>query len=104
MKSAQPDFKTLLKEAGHKATPGRILLLSTLWEEEEPISVDDLQKKLKGKPDKVTLYRTLELLVKSGIVRSIDFRHGHIHYELNILRDHHHHIVCTSCGSTTGCS
>ncbi len=99
MKIHEPDFKALLNKIGHKATSGRILLLRTLWEESKPISVDDLQKRMKGKSDKVTLYRSLESFVKSGVVRSLDFRHGHIYYELDVLRDHHHHIVCTICGS-----
>ncbi len=99
MKSAQPDFRTLLQKAGHKATPGRILLLQTLLKESEPVAVAYIQKKLKGALDKVTLYRGLESLVESGIVREADFRHGHAHYELNILRKHHHHIVCTDCGT-----
>lgn len=88
----------MLQKAGHRATPGRTLLLGALWEEKEPVAVEYLQKKLKGAFDKVTLYRSLESLVASGIVREVDFRHGHAHYELNVLRNHHHHIICTNCG------
>lgn len=92
-----PDFKEVLRENGSKATPNRIALLETLWNELKPVTVAHLVKKL-PQINEVTLYRALEPLVASKVVRQIDFRHGHVHYELNILREHHHHLVCTGCG------
>lgn len=91
-----PDFKTLLADSGSKATSGRMALLQTLWDETEPITVSELTHKLPSL-NEVTLYRALEHLVSKGIVRQVDFRHGHVHYELNVLRPHHHHLVCTGC-------
>ncbi len=93
-----PDFEAVLRQGGYKVTPGRVLLLSTLFGEEKPVTVSYLEKKLKNALDKVTLYRALESMVASGVVREVDFRHGHAHYELEALRKHHHHIVCTVCG------
>lgn len=99
MKITTPNFATLLNEAGYKATPKRILLLQTLWQEKKPVAVSDIQNKLKKVLDKVSLYRALDSFTASGILRRIDFRQGHAYYELSILRDHHHHIVCTDCGT-----
>lgn len=93
-----PDFTAVLHQGGYKATPGRVLLLQTLFNEEKPVTVSYLEKKLKNALDKVTLYRALESMVLSGVVREVDFRHGHTHYEIQTLRTHHHHIVCTTCG------
>ncbi|NBV76734.1 transcriptional repressor [bacterium] len=98
MKSNNPDFAELLREYGSKATPGRVTLLKVLWQEDKPISVAGLKKKLDPSFDEVTLYRALESLTASGLIREVDFRHGHAHYEMNALREHHHHIICTSCG------
>jgi Fur family ferric uptake transcriptional regulator len=98
MKANTPDFKGMLHQGGYKATPGRVGLLQTLFGEEKPVTVSQLEKKLRNKVDKVTLYRALQSLVASGAVREVDFRHGHAHYELQALRAHHHHIICTSCG------
>lgn len=98
MTESKPDFKKILEKEGCRATPVRILLLSALWEEKKPVSVDELQKKLGNKPDVVTIYRILELFTKLNIVRLINFQRNAVNYELNILRDHHHHVVCTSCG------
>lgn len=105
-----PDFEKILREKGLKATPGRVHLLETLFEETTPVTVPYLQKKLTkklgGSLDKVTLYRSLQLMTTLGLVREVDFRHGHAHYELNVLRPHHHHVVCTRCGvvSDVDCS
>ncbi|MDB5188280.1 MAG: Fe2+/Zn2+ uptake regulation protein [Candidatus Kaiserbacteria bacterium] len=97
MTKTAPNFEEILREGGYKATPGRVLLLKTLFGEEKPVTVSYLEKKLKSAIDKVTLYRALDSMVVSGVVREVDFRHGHAHYELQILRKHHHHIVCTNC-------
>lgn len=99
MQIQRPDFKEVLRQGGYKATSGRVLLLETLFGEQTPVTVSYLEKKLKNAIDKVTLYRALESMVVSGVVREVDFRHGHAHYELKILRKHHHHIVCTNCGA-----
>lgn len=92
-----PNFHEVLRQHGHKATPGRILLLEILFAEKKPVAVAYLEQKIGHLVDTVTLYRALESLVASGIVQEVDFRHGHAHYELKILRKHHHHIICTSC-------
>jgi Fe2+ or Zn2+ uptake regulation protein len=92
-----PAFEYILRASGSKATPGRIALLKVLSREKKPVTVCYLRKKLPAL-NEVTLYRALKPLVYAGVVREIDFRHGHAHYELNILREHHHHVICTSCG------
>lgn len=97
MQPIQFDCKEILRARGHKATPGRILLLTILMLESKPVTVLYLEKKLKNSIDKVTLYRSLQSMVASGLVREVDFRHGHTHYEIEVLREHHHHIVCTGC-------
>lgn len=48
-----------------------------------------------------TVYRTLELLVKMGLVFKFDFGDGRARYELSEGPKgarHHHHLVCTDCG------
>ena len=81
-----------------KATPGRIALLEALQGEPHPISVDDLQKKLSKKLNRVSVYRALEDLVEASLVRRIDISKDHALYEMSVGRKHHHHAVCTSCG------
>ncbi len=98
-KTAELDFKALLKAAGFKATPGRLQLLEVLNKESEPLTVLEIQKRLRGKLNEVTLYRALEAFAKAGLVRRVDLNHDHAHYELAAGRKHHDHVVCTNCGT-----
>ena len=50
------------------------------------------------KISKATIYRTLSLLVKSGLLREVIFGERHMHYEHVHGCEHHDHMVCTECG------
>ena len=43
--------------------------------------------------------RTLDLLVKSGLVRRVHLGEDHYHYERVTKGSHHDHLVCTTCGA-----
>ena len=47
-----------------------------------------------------TVYRTLDLLNRAGIVTKINTGDGQCRYEHTAAGDkgHHHHLICTSCG------
>lgn len=46
-----------------------------------------------------TIYRTLDLLVRLGIVRRYNFWSGGTKYELIKKEEkHHHHLICKECG------
>lgn len=47
-----------------------------------------------------TIYRTLELFSKIGLIHKFDFGDGRSRYELSedIIEQHHHHLVCIKCG------
>jgi Fur family ferric uptake transcriptional regulator len=48
-----------------------------------------------------TVYRTLKLMSRMGILRELEFAEGHKHYELNQPSPyHHHHLVCVRCSKT----
>lgn len=48
----------------------------------------------------MTVYRTLDLLERTGIVRKIALADGQARYEFKptAKKDHHHHLICTTCG------
>ena len=92
------DFRSLIRGAGHRATPGRIRLLETLERAGKPMSIPEILEHMKGAVDETTVYRTLDALKEKKIVRQLDFQHGHGEYELADAQ-HHHHIVCVRCGS-----
>lgn len=72
---------------------------AALLEERVPISVAELQKKLKS-VSAASIYRTLESLVESGAASRINTGAAHASYELITGRKHHHHVICTRCGDT----
>jgi Fur family ferric uptake transcriptional regulator len=47
-----------------------------------------------------TVYRTMELLYRLGIVQKVASGDGQSRYELKSAdkKDHHHHLICTRCG------
>jgi Fur family transcriptional regulator, ferric uptake regulator len=44
------------------------------------------------------VYRTLEVLVESGLVRANDFGEGFKRYEPMPAQAHHEHLICERCG------
>jgi len=55
-------------------------------------------RKKKKRVSRATVYRTLDLLIKSGLVSKIDLGEAHSHYE-HILREKYHgHLICLKCG------
>ncbi len=95
--------KKLLNDAKLKATPVRLLVLSTLRSAPKPLTVKDLLKALSKKDssiDTVTVYRTLKSFEDADIVRSLSLGADALSYEL--ADDHHHHIVCLRCGLVEG--
>jgi Fur family ferric uptake transcriptional regulator len=91
-------YSSLLRQAGFKATPGRLALLELFNKTEKPLSIKDIQKSLKqANLDQATIYRIISALESKGIIRQVDFQHGHAHYELT-SREHHHHLICEQCG------
>lgn len=103
MVSMSYDDKNTLKKAGLKATPMRLLVLATLRDASKPLAVKDLLRELSKKDssvDTVTVYRTLKSFEDACVVRSLSLGGDALRYEL--ADDHHHHIVCLSCGLIEG--
>jgi Fur family ferric uptake transcriptional regulator len=50
-----------------------------------------------------TVYRTLDLLARMGLIHKFSFGDGHNRYEFisDEKKKHHHHLICTSCGKIT---
>ncbi|MBI2173711.1 MAG: transcriptional repressor [Candidatus Omnitrophica bacterium] len=45
-----------------------------------------------------TVYRTLGLLHRTGVVEKHDFRYGPPNYEVTFAKAHHDHLMCIQCG------
>jgi Fur family ferric uptake transcriptional regulator len=82
-----------MRGRGYKATPQRLTILRALVEEPHQ-SMWEIRQRC-PEVGMVTVYRTLDLLTDLGIVRRMELGDGP-RYEL--ADDHHHHLVCESCG------
>lgn len=91
------DPKAALKNIGSKITGPRLLILEIFEKAKRPLFTDELADKITGKMDLSTLYRILAFLEKEGYIHKLHFSTDKACYEL-ANQDHHHHIVCESCG------
>src|SRR6266496_3444885 len=95
-------FQEFLGNQGLKLTRERTALLREIFATHYHFEADELLFKMKEKALKIsraTVYRTLELLVKSGMVRRVHLGEDHYHYEHVRGDSHHDHLICTTCGT-----
>jgi Fur family ferric uptake transcriptional regulator len=95
-------FQEFLQGQGLKMTSERTALLREIFSTHYHFEADELLFKMKEKSLKIsraTVYRTLELLVKSGLVRRVHLGEDHYHYEHVTGDSHHDHLICTTCGN-----
>src|SRR3954465_5783182 len=94
-------FQGFLQTQGLKLTAERTALVREIFATHYHFEADELLFKMKEKRLKIsraTVYRTLELLVKSGMVRRVHLGEDHYHYEHISGNSHHDHLICTTCG------
>ena len=94
-------FQDFLQQQGLKLTSERTALVREIFSTHYHFEADELLFKMKEKSVKIsraTVYRTLELLVKSGLVRRVHLGEDHYHYEHVSGNSHHDHLICTTCG------
>lgn len=95
---SKEDLTQMIKEAGLRVTDHRLLVLGALSRVRQPITVYELVESLRKKEDidQATVYRNLSSLHEAGLLRRLDFNHGHAHYELETGRASHQ-LVCGKC-------
>jgi len=96
------EMERLLKKEGFRMTLPRRVILDLLSKSDSHLLAKDIYLKINKKyPDigLTTVYRTLDLLVKKGMINKFDMGEGQSRYELAWnFKEHHHHLVCSECG------
>lgn len=90
-------LQDILKEQGYSCTKTRYAVFNLLVHP-EPQSMAELLKKAGKSLDRVTIYRTIDLFEKLGIVQKIYIGWK---YKLELsdqFMPHHHHLTCLGCG------
>ncbi len=92
-----------LHEAGYRFTNQRRRVLGVLQRSHDHLTAEDIYTRLRNGGERVsmgTIYRTVELLERIGLVRKINLSDRN-RYELvknNSDTKHHYHLVCEKCG------
>ncbi|HEX2025212.1 MAG TPA: Fur family transcriptional regulator [Actinomycetota bacterium] len=88
-----------LGTVGQRYTANRRTLIEVLAEADRPLTVSAIVEGRAGLPVS-SAYRNLAVLERAGLVRRVLTDEEHGRYELaEELTDHHHHLVCSSCGT-----
>lgn len=95
--------KDSLKERGIRLTRQRQILLDLIDKSGQHLDAESLfqlARKEDPKLNRVTVYRTLKLLKKGGLVDELDLMHfgGDQHFYETRLKQEHAHIICLRCG------
>lgn len=89
-----------LQKQGYRLTPQRMLVIEALHGADSHISAEEIYVQLHRRypySNISTVYRTLELLNRLGLVTETDFGEGRVRYHV-AEKSHHHHLVCRTCG------
>ena len=89
-----------LRRQERKVTGPRRAILEILHRQPRPLTNREIFHALpSGNCDLATIYRSMHLLEKMGLVKRFDFGDGTARFELLAEGDdgHHHHLVCTTC-------
>ena len=100
MKNEIDAFREFLENKGMRVTPERQTILSEVFAEHEHFDVEELIMRLRQKgqrSSRASVYRTLALLVQSGLVQEVFYADGHMHYEHIYGHEHHCHLRCLGC-------
>lgn len=77
------------------------MVLEAIEQTDSHISADEIYAQVISRYPHMnvsTVYRTLELLEKLGLVTKTDLGDGRVRYH-NIQDGHHHHLLCQRCGA-----
>ncbi len=91
-----------LSRQGYRLTPQRMMILSAIENSDNHISAEEIYAQVVAKYPNVnisTVYRTLELLKRLGLVIKTDLGEGRVRYH-PAEKGRHHHLVCQECGAT----
>ena len=98
--SCEDDTAELLRRAGHKMTPQRLMIVRALRHSEGHISaagILDQVRELYPFVDISTVYRTVDVLKRLRLATSTDMGGGDVVFEW-CPAEPHHHLICTACG------
>ena len=86
-----------LENQGYRSTLPRQVIIENLENHTDGFTADDLVRDLPH-IGRATIFRTLKLLLETGIICKLSLMTGEPRYSL-AHAEHHHHTVCVTCGA-----
>ena len=97
-------FRAYLRDHNLPITAQRLAIAEVVLGSDRHLSADDVVRALADRgaaAGTATVYRTLELLVRSGLAVERDFGEGFKRFEPSRGMPQHEHLLCTVCGRVT---
>ena len=92
--------RQVLNKAGMRATNQRALIMEIIRRGKGHLDADEIRRRGREKETRLslsTVYRTLQMFKKAGLVEELHFNEDHHHYEVKPATEHHH-LLCLGCG------
>ena len=88
----------VLEGLGYRATAPRKAIARLLEQRQDSFTVEALSEELPS-VGRATMFRTIKLLLKAGVVCKVATIYGSQVYSLCRVGHHHHHSICIQCGA-----
>lgn len=99
--NARAKLDSFLASKGLRQTKQREVVIEAAFGSDEHFNAEDLLKrvvKIDPTVSRATVYRSLSLLVESGLLREIDLGRDQTYYDPNFLdKPQHNHLICKDC-------
>jgi Fur family ferric uptake transcriptional regulator len=95
-------FEALLREKGLKYTHEREAIYKVVSGLEEHFDADTLFASVKKEDQRIargTVYRTIPLLLESGVIQNSVGKGKSDFFERKAPKGHHDHMICVTCGN-----
>lgn len=109
MRLTERKIAVTLRRNGYKLTPQRRAVVKTIASTHDHLTPTAIYGKVHEEYPKigfVTIYRTLEILNKLGLICEVHAGGNCRSYLMRRPLEHHHHMICADCGTVvdfTGC-
>ena len=96
-------IREFLASKGLRKTTQRDAIIEAAFSTDQHYTADellDMARKVDPTVSRATVYRTLPILVDSGLLRELDLGQGRKVYDPNFVdHPHHNHLICLDCKS-----
>ncbi|MBM4462757.1 MAG: transcriptional repressor [Chloroflexi bacterium] len=102
METTQKKVTTMLRQKGYRLTPQRRAVLKIITSSQDHLTPAQIYRDVHAVYPSiglVTVYRTLDMLFELGLICELHAAGSCRSYLLRRPLEHHHHLICTDCGS-----